>query len=131
MDVTGRFVKALDAKSGTSRDGKAWVSQTIVVETIEQYSKTLAIDYFGEDLYRQIQSLHVGQEWVCTGHVESREYDGKYYTNFKGRSIKIVGEAAPQPQAQAQASTPAPAQQAAAPMPVSNQFDAQSEDLPF
>jgi hypothetical protein len=133
MEVTARFVKALSAKSGTGRDGNPWISQTIVVETIEQYPKTLAIDYFGDANYQLIQTLHVGQELICTGHVESREWDGKYYTSFKGRSIKIAGGIAPQAQAQEStpAPAPAPAQQTASSMPVSNQFNAQPDDLPF
>lgn len=134
MDVTARFFKSLPAKTGTGRNGEPWVSQTIVVETIEQYPKKIAIDFLGEKHFNVISMLHPNEEIIVSYAVESREYNEKWYTNAKGFAIRQVNaSAAPAPQAQAPAPKTAAEQVAEFNQPKVDHFSTtkQEDDLPF
>lgn len=133
MEITGRLHQKLAPETGTAKNGNAWIKQRIVVETIEQYPKKVAIDFMGDQKVETINRLFEGDEVKVGINLESREYQGKWYTNVNGWKIDILSSATPQqtqaPQAQPQAAT-AKATSASTLSP-NTAFDNTTDDLPF
>lgn len=135
MEIIGKIILALPEVSGTSKAGNPWKKREYVLETIETYPKKVMFDFFGDraDQY----PLTVGQEVRLTFDIESREYNGRWYTSIRGLKAEPASSAAAAP---AQFGG-APAQYGGAPVPpaVGNQAAPAvdlsqvqpTDDLPF
>ena len=84
MEVNGKLIKKLQAEAGTSKSGKNWESQTILVDTEEKYNNIVAIKCFGDDKIKQMNKLKEGDMVDISCNVWSREYNGKYYNQIDG-----------------------------------------------
>ncbi|MCH4156634.1 MAG: DUF3127 domain-containing protein [Muribaculaceae bacterium] len=131
MEVKGKIIQKLEPVSGTSKAGNAWSKQEYVLETHEAYPKKVFFDFFG-DRANQFQ-LEVGDEVNLSFDIESREYNGRWFTSIRGwKAEKIDPNAAAQP-----AAAPAAAGAPAAPVapPPTADFSAtdgeSNDDLPF
>jgi len=125
MEVKGKIIQKLPPLSGTSKStGKAWNKQEYVLETIgDAYPKQIFFDFFGDRANQY--SFEVGDTIVLSFDIESREYNGRWYTNIRGWK----GEKVP-------ATTDAPADASSAgqaPAPPAPDFSSTSpdDDLPF
>ena len=137
MDIKGKIIRKLDPQGGTSKAGREWKKQEYVLETLDTaYPRQVKFDFFGEraDQY----PLEVGDVITLSYDIESREFNGRWYTDIRG--FKAVKEdpnavaAAPAPYTPAGEPAPAPAPgDAAAPAPPMESFDqpAAGDDLPF
>ena len=83
MQVTGKLVKKLELETGTSKAGKAWQKQSIVIDTGEDYNNIICISAFG-DKVNDLERLEVDMTVNVMVNVYSREYKGKYYHNIEG-----------------------------------------------
>ena len=131
----------LPEQSGTSARGE-WHNQNVVFEmkTNSQYPRKVSVKFFNKR--DEVARLVVGASYNVTFDVESREYQGRWYTDVVGRKIEPK-EAAQVAQAQYSeplpTATPTPAPMAApmaAPMPTEEpampaQSAAVVDDLPF
>ena len=125
----------LPEQSGTSARGEGH-NQNVVFEmkTNSQYPRKVSVKFFNKR--DEVARLVVGASYNVTFDVESREYQGRWYTDVVGRRIEPK-EAAQVAQAQYSEPLPtaAPAPMAAAPMPTEEPaMPAQSaniDDLPF
>ena len=136
MDIKGKIIQKLDLQSGTSKAGNAWKKQEYVLETLDSYPKKVKFDFFGDraDQY----PLEVGDVITLSYDIESREFNGRWYTDIRG--FKAMKEdpnmaAAPAPYPPA-AGEPAPAPAAEgmpAPPPADAPFEQSGagDDLPF
>jgi hypothetical protein len=131
MEVKGKIIQKLEPVSGTSKAGNAWSKQEYVLETHEAYPKKVFFDFFG-DRANQFQ-FEVGDEVNLSFDIESREYNGRWFTSIRGwKAEKIDPNAAAQP-----AAAPAAAGAPAAPVapPPTADFSAtggeSNDDLPF
>ena len=115
MEIKGKVVLVLPQQSGTSQAGNQWKKQEFVIETQEQFPKKICMTLFGDRVDQY--PVAVNDEIVANIDIESREYNGRWYTNVNAWKIE---------KATAQAATTPPP----APMPT---FEPQSEtdDLPF
>jgi hypothetical protein len=113
MEAIGKIQHILDPIAGTSGAGKEWKKQTIVIETNEQYPKSIALECWGK-LVDELENLSVGQTIKCAINIESREYEKKWYTTAK--AWKITGAVQPATQPATQTSDP---------------INEDSNDLPF
>jgi hypothetical protein len=86
MEIQGKLIQVLPIESGTSKSGKDWKQQTIIVETGDQYPKKIAIQC-PEKLMSRIGDYQVGQTITCSVNIESRESGGKWYTSIKAWKI--------------------------------------------
>ena len=84
MDVRGTVTKIAAAESGTSKAGKEWNKQVIVVDTGAEYNPDIAIQAFGDDKIKDLNKLSVGDSVLIKCNVSSREYNGKYFHNIDG-----------------------------------------------
>ncbi len=122
-----KLVKCVDEKSGTSKAGKDWKSITAVFTTVgDKFERTIAIDFFGEGDVARIKNTAAGTILDIDYNVESREYNGKYYTNVKAWRFTPESAEANR-QANAQASRVATAADTAKAVEESEAND----DLPF
>ncbi len=82
MEVKGKIIVALPEVSGTSQTGKAWKKREYVLETQDSFPHKIHFDFFGEraDQY----PLNLGDDIVLSFDIESREYNGRWYTSIRG-----------------------------------------------
>ena len=124
----------LPAQTGTSARGE-WHSQNVVFEmkTNSQYPRKVSVKFFNKR--DEVARLVVGSSYNVTFDVESREYQGRWYTDVLGRRVEPK-EAAQVAQAQYSeplpTAAPAPAP-VAVPMPTEEPTVAAQDvdDLPF
>lgn len=136
--VDGIITNILPVQTGVGKSsGKEWHKQTAVLQTSEQYPKSIAFDMFND----RIIPLQVGQAVHVQIAIESREYQGRWFTNVNAVSVEQAAPmGAPQPMPYPQAPVQAQAQQAypqQAPQQTYQQAPQQAQalqvnnDLPF
>jgi hypothetical protein len=84
MEIRGKLVKILDFEQGTSKAGKEWQKQTVVIDSGDKFNNLTAVSAFGEDKIKQLNKLDIGMTVAILCNVYSREYKGKYYHNIDG-----------------------------------------------
>lgn len=122
MEIKGKVIVALPEQSGVSKAGNSWKKREYVLETQETYPKKVHFDLFGEraDQY----PLSVGDDITLSFDINSREYNGRWFTSISGWKVEKNTPNAP-------AATPLDAN-----MPPVPPFDSMpsgggDEDLPF
>ena len=91
MEVRGKLKTILPLESGTSKAGKEWQKQSIVIDTGEEFNNLVAVSAFG-DKVQKMNKLEVGMTVAILCNVYSREYKGKYYHNIDGYHFTQQGE---------------------------------------
>lgn len=81
MEITGKIIAALPEAGGTSRSGNAWRKREYVLETHDTYPKKVCFNFFGERIDQY--PLNVGDEVTVSFDLESREYNGRWYTDVR------------------------------------------------
>lgn len=129
MEVKGKIIVKLPLQSGTSKAGNAWSKQEYVLETLEAYPRKVHFDFFGDKANQFV--FEVGDTINLSFDIESREFNGRWYTSIRGwKAEKVDATSVQQPQVGAPAPEPAPAGGTpVAQEPVFTQPD--NDDLPF
>lgn len=113
MILEGTIKLNVRTEEGVSKtSGKAWKKATYVLTTDGQYPKDVAFSVFGEDRINDL-SLIVGEHVRLGVEIESREWNGKWYTDVyayvrldeEGKPIQPTAQPQPQPQPQEQPDT--------------------------
>ncbi len=91
LSVKGKVDQILKPASGVSRAGNEWKKQEFVLETDEQFPRKVCFTLFG-DKVDLINDLAQGQEVEVSFNVESREYNGRWFTNVNAWKIDKVTE---------------------------------------
>lgn len=127
MEITGKIIIDLQEQSGVSKAGNNWKKHEYVLETQETYPRKVKFDFFGDkaDQYK----LSVGKVYTVSFDIDSREYNGRWYTEARAwKAEEAQG-------ANASVANPVPpmAQQAPveAPVPPAPGAAGASDDLPF
>ena len=96
MELTGRIIAVLEAKSGTSsKTGNSWMMQGYVIEVPGQYPRHCAFTVFGEDRIKQL-NIQNGEDLTVQFDIDAREYNGRWYNDFRAYNV-IRGLQIPQP----------------------------------
>lgn len=90
LDVIGKIIQVMDPVRGTSKAGKDWVKQEFIIETQETYPKKICIGMMGEKT-NEISKYRVEDMVKVHLNIESREYNGKWYTNINAWKIEQAG----------------------------------------
>ena len=142
MDVVGKIIQVLPAQEGIGKNGNPWKVQPYVLETLDQYHRKVHFEVFGEDRIKQ-NPCDVDQLVTVSFDIESREFNGRWYTSIRawriqqGDMTQAVPGATPNvaPVATPQPAPAAPAAPAAAAPVNMDPFDASAgegtSDLPF
>tara|TARA_R110002167_G_scaffold404_1_gene1834 strand:+ start:642 stop:956 length:315 start_codon:yes stop_codon:yes gene_type:complete len=84
MNIIGKLTKKLDRETGTSKSGKSWEKQSVIIEqTGTEYNKEVVVSFFGDKI-KNIRDIEEGSEVNVSINLSSREYNGKYYHNIDG-----------------------------------------------
>ena len=96
MELTGRIIAVLEAKSGTSsKTGNPWMMQGYVIEVPGQYPRHCYFTVFGEDRIKQL-NIQNGEDLTVQFDIDAREYNGRWYNDFRAYNV-IRGQQIPQP----------------------------------
>ena len=85
MDLSGKVISLLAEVSGSSKSGNAWRKQEYIVETGGQYPKKVCVAIWGDKIDQF--GLKVGEQVNLGIEVESREYNGRWYTDVKAWKV--------------------------------------------
>ena len=137
MEVVGKIIQVLPAQEGIGKNGNPWKVQPYVLETLDQYPRKVHFELFGEDRIKQ-NPCDVDQLVTVSFDIESREFNGRWYTSIRAWRIQqgdvTQAEAAAQP-AVAPVAAPQPAAAPMDPVAPIDPFDASAgdgtSDLPF
>ncbi|MBO4656051.1 MAG: DUF3127 domain-containing protein [Bacteroidales bacterium] len=136
MEIIGKLLQKLPLQSGIGRTGNSWQKQEFVIETMEQYPKKVCANLWGDKL-DMLDTVNIGDTVKVSFSLESREFNGKWYTDVKAWKIELATENPMQPAApayQPASAAPAPAADTLPPM-ASDDLDTFTDnggdDLPF
>ncbi|MDE6190173.1 MAG: DUF3127 domain-containing protein [Muribaculum sp.] len=90
MEIEGKIILALPEQSGTSKAGNEWKKREYVLETHESFPRKVHFDLFGQkaDQY----PLNVGDEIRLSFDINSREYNGRWFTSISGWKVEPAGQ---------------------------------------
>ena len=88
MDVKGRVIQLLAEQTGAGKKG-TWRKQEFIVETQGQYPKKVCLSMWGDKI--QQFNLSVGDQVSVSVDLESREYNGRWYTEARAWKIDKSG----------------------------------------
>jgi hypothetical protein len=115
MQLTAKLIQVLPLQTGAGKNGQ-WKKQDIIVETEGQYPKKVCVSIWGDKINES--QLKVGNLLNISFDVESREYNGRWYTDVKAWRVEAAGDAKPVTDTREGAS-------------FSNYDDEPKEELPF
>jgi hypothetical protein len=85
MEITGRVKELLQEQSGQGKNG-TWRKQEFVLETEGEYPKQVCIVQWGDNIDRF--GIQAGETITAHIDVQSREYNGRWYTDVKAWKIE-------------------------------------------
>ncbi len=133
MEISGKIIQLLPKQTGEGKNGQ-WQKQDYVLETTGQYPKKVCFNLWGDKVDKF--NLQNGDEVTVSFDIESREYNGRWYTDVRAWNIQkgMSNQNAPQQNA------PQPANNTNfdpmtintnAPDPFQANDNGGSDDLPF
>ncbi len=81
MEIEGKIIRDLPLQEGVSRAGNPWKKKEWVLETFGQYPKQVCFHFFGDRV--DSNPLQIGQSYVISYDIESREYNNRWYTDIR------------------------------------------------
>ena len=131
MEIIGKLIQKMPMQSGISKTGNSWQKQEFVIETLEQYPRKICANLWG-DKTAVLETLNIDDKIVMSFDLESREFNGKWYTDVKAYKVDPVA-ANPQTPSQPQptAFAPAPANELPGEFETFTDEGAGGDDLPF
>jgi len=91
MEVEGTIIQILPLVSGQSaRTGNIWRKQEFLLETIAQYPKKIFMSLMGEKIDQF--PLREGERVRVSVDLESREYNGRWYSDIRAWKIVPAGQ---------------------------------------
>ncbi|NNC96257.1 MAG: DUF3127 domain-containing protein [Chitinophagales bacterium] len=85
MEISGTIIQILPLQEGEGRNGP-WKKQDFILETKDQYPKKVCISIWGDKIDQF--NLSEGKDITASINVESREYNGRWYTDVKAWKIE-------------------------------------------
>ena len=89
MEIRGKIIELLAEKSGQSANG-GWRKQEYILETDGQYPKKICFMAWGDKI-DQFNIKH-GETVEVSVDLESRAYNGRWYTDVKAWKVSKEGE---------------------------------------
>lgn len=140
MSITGKVIAVGQLFTGTSKSGNAFRKQEYVIETDGQYPHKVAFSVMNDKI--DAAAIQLGHVVEIEFDAESREYNGRWYTNLTAWKVVNRGvvntpasapvQAVPVYQQSAPQGYAAPLYQQMPPAPAQTQaMPNTSNDLPF
>ena len=96
MEVQGKNIQKLPLQEGMSKAGNPWKKQVYILETFDSYPKKVAFDFFGDRINQYDALCDVGMSITRSYDIESREFNGRWYTDIRGWKAERYDPAAAQ-----------------------------------
>jgi hypothetical protein len=90
LEISGRLNQFLPEISGTGKNGTAWSKRDFIIETVDNFPKKICISAWG-DKTAELNGIGVGEMIKVSFDVQSREYNGKWYTDLRAWKIERQG----------------------------------------
>ncbi|MCL2561747.1 MAG: DUF3127 domain-containing protein [Rikenellaceae bacterium] len=134
MEIEGTVVQILPQVKGVSARGE-WVKQEVIFEQPGEFGRKVCVSFWG-DKAQDAAAMKPGERAKMSVSVESREYNGRWYTELRAWKLDKGQAGAPAPSmpyaAEAGAGAPTGGY---VPMPVTEEPNAATkdefDDLPF
>ena len=124
MEFEGVVYKIMPATKGTSARGD-WQRQEVIFELPQEFSRKICVIFFNKE--SEVARLREGMTCTVSVNIESREFNGKWYTDVRAWCVQPKEEtpaAPPMPDMPPFGDEPQYGGAPAAPM-------AEVDDLPF
>ncbi len=118
MELIAKLIKTLPIQTGEGKNG-IWKKQDIIVETDGKFPKKVCISLWGDKIDES--KLVIGNQLSISFDVESREYNGKWYTDVKAWKLELAGAG----------NSSGASSKTAAPEPIDYPAKEEDTDLPF
>ena len=90
MEIKGRIVQVLPMESGTSAKGP-WHKQNYILQTTDtQYARKVCFNLWGDKVEQY--AIKEGEELVVSIDIESREFNGRWYTDVRAWKVDRVAD---------------------------------------
>ena len=89
MEISGTILNILEEQKGEGRNGP-WRKQEFIVETEGMYPRKVCIAVWGDKIDQF--ALKVGEKVTASVNIESREFNGRWYTDVKAWKLDKVSE---------------------------------------
>lgn len=97
MEFEGVVYKVLEPVKGTSARGE-WTKQEVVFELPGEFSRKVCVSFWG-DKAQDGASLKKGETVSVSVNIESREYNGRWFTEVRAWRVVRKSAAVPMPEA--------------------------------
>lgn len=87
MQIIAKLTHLLPIQTGTGKNGE-WKKQDIIVETEGQYPRKICVSIWGDKINEG--HLQIGNELKIDLGIESRDYNGRWYTDIKAWKIELA-----------------------------------------
>lgn len=124
--------KILEKQTFTSKtNGNVYEKFGFVGKTQAQYPKTVAFTVMGKEKFEKL-GIVVGKSYNISFDVESREWNGKYFTDITAwKAVCLDGDSGTQANVPTPPTNPVPQAQAAPQAPTSANGNDAIDNLPF
>jgi hypothetical protein len=90
MQLTAKLIQLLPVQTGAGKNGP-WKKQDIIVETDGTYPKKICMSIWGDKI--DVKILQPGIFLKIDFEIESREYNGRWYTDVRAWKMEAVNAA--------------------------------------
>lgn len=94
MELKGKLEQKLALEKGTSKAGKEWIKQSIIINNGDTYNPQTAISFFGDDKVKMLENFKEGQDITIGVNISSKEFNGKWYNQIDGWKVNVSGSEA-------------------------------------
>jgi hypothetical protein len=88
MQLTAKLTQLLPVQTGSGKNGQ-WKKQDIIVETDGKYPKKVCLCVWGDKI--DLSQVKIGQQLNLSFDIESREFNGRWYTDLKVFKLETEG----------------------------------------
>ena len=91
MELEGKIIQVNQLQSGQGKNG-TWKKQEYIVETKSQYPKKVCVTVWGDKIDQF--ALNQNDDVKLSIELESREYNGRWYTDVRAWKAEKAGGSA-------------------------------------
>jgi Domain of unknown function (DUF3127) len=124
LEISGKLITLLPVETGQGKNGQ-WTKQPFIIETEEQYPKKVCVSAWNDNA-KTIQGIKPFSTIKVAISIESREYNGRWYTDLRSWKVEVIGQSGEMDKPGNNFAAPSAAVPAE-----SLQAEGQEDDLPF
>lgn len=87
MQLTATIIQLLPLQHGLGKT-RSWIKQEVIVETDSPNPKKICVSIWGDKIDEN--QLKIGNRLNIEFEIESREFNGKWYTNLTVLNTKLI-----------------------------------------